>query len=218
MCAEASSELRALAADFFFNCWDLGKPSDNHIRHVPRCVHNHEQGFLLERFQNLYYLKLKPYPRVVSRRWSGKDLEGRKSSLIVVPSRHVAGENEEYHENLGQDSQCPSQASNRTPPDCETRVLLLHHPYETGWSLDIHFAFYIYILWILCKERMKSVVTQSEYGEKITQKNCLYLLRQKKEHSHIRSSVCRERTMLHYTCVSALYVRFGTKNDFPCVC
>jgi hypothetical protein len=65
---------------------------------------------------------------------------------------------------------------------------------------------------------ISSEATQSEYGEKITQTNCLYLQRQKREHRHIRSSVRRERTMLHYTCVSALYVRCRTKNDFPCLC
>jgi hypothetical protein len=38
MCAEASTVLRAVAADFFFNCWYLEIPSDNRIRHVPRYV------------------------------------------------------------------------------------------------------------------------------------------------------------------------------------
>jgi hypothetical protein len=32
MCAEASTVLRAVVADFFFNCWCLGIPSDNRIR------------------------------------------------------------------------------------------------------------------------------------------------------------------------------------------
>jgi hypothetical protein len=45
MCAEASTALRAVAADFFFNCWYLEIPSDNRIRHVPLCVHYHAQGF-----------------------------------------------------------------------------------------------------------------------------------------------------------------------------
>jgi hypothetical protein len=35
MCAEASTVLRAVAADFFFNCWCVEIPSDNCIRHVP---------------------------------------------------------------------------------------------------------------------------------------------------------------------------------------
>jgi hypothetical protein len=50
MCAEASTVLRAEAADFFFNCLCLEIPSDNRIRHVPRFVHYHAQGFLLETF------------------------------------------------------------------------------------------------------------------------------------------------------------------------
>jgi hypothetical protein len=50
MCAEASAVLRAVAADFFFNCLYLEIPSDNRIRHIPRCVHCHEQGFRLEMF------------------------------------------------------------------------------------------------------------------------------------------------------------------------
>jgi dUTPase len=48
MCAEASTVLRAVAANFFFNCWCLEIPSDNRIRHIPRCVHDHAQGFRLE--------------------------------------------------------------------------------------------------------------------------------------------------------------------------
>jgi hypothetical protein len=44
MCAEASNVLRAVAADFYFNCWYLEIPSDNRIRHIPRCVHYHAQG------------------------------------------------------------------------------------------------------------------------------------------------------------------------------
>jgi hypothetical protein len=34
MCADASTILRAVAADFFFNCWYLEIPSDNRIRHI----------------------------------------------------------------------------------------------------------------------------------------------------------------------------------------
>jgi hypothetical protein len=41
MCAEASSVLRAVAADFFFNCWFLEIPSNNRIRHIPR-IQNHK--------------------------------------------------------------------------------------------------------------------------------------------------------------------------------
>jgi hypothetical protein len=48
MCAEASTVLRAVAADFFFNCWYLEIPSDNRIRYKPRCVQSHAQGFRLD--------------------------------------------------------------------------------------------------------------------------------------------------------------------------
>jgi hypothetical protein len=45
MCAEASTVLRAIAADFFFNCWYLEIPSDNRIRHIPWCFHCHVKAF-----------------------------------------------------------------------------------------------------------------------------------------------------------------------------
>jgi hypothetical protein len=35
----SSTLFRAVAADFSFNCWCLEIPSDNRIRHVPRCIH-----------------------------------------------------------------------------------------------------------------------------------------------------------------------------------
>jgi hypothetical protein len=47
MCAEASTVLRAVAADFFFSCWYLEIPLDNRIQHIPRCVDYHAQGFRL---------------------------------------------------------------------------------------------------------------------------------------------------------------------------
>jgi hypothetical protein len=50
MCAEASTILRAVAADFFFNFWYLEIPLDNSIQHIPRCVHCHAHSFLLEAF------------------------------------------------------------------------------------------------------------------------------------------------------------------------
>jgi hypothetical protein len=50
MCAEASTILRAVAADFFFNCWCLEISSDNRIRHIPGFVHYYEQSFRLETF------------------------------------------------------------------------------------------------------------------------------------------------------------------------
>jgi hypothetical protein len=54
MCPEASTVLRTVAVDFFFNWWYLEIPSDNRIRHVPRCVHCHAQGFRLETFYDFY--------------------------------------------------------------------------------------------------------------------------------------------------------------------
>jgi hypothetical protein len=48
MSAEASAVLRAVATDFFVDSWYLEIPSDNRIRHIPRCVHYHAQGFRLE--------------------------------------------------------------------------------------------------------------------------------------------------------------------------
>jgi hypothetical protein len=54
VCIEAGTVLRTVALDFFFNCWYLEIPSDNGIRHVPRCVHYHAQGLRLETFQNFY--------------------------------------------------------------------------------------------------------------------------------------------------------------------
>jgi hypothetical protein len=45
MCAEASTVSRAVAADFFFNCWYVEIPPDNRIRHVPRCVHIMRKAF-----------------------------------------------------------------------------------------------------------------------------------------------------------------------------
>jgi hypothetical protein len=48
-----STVLRAVAVDFFFNCWYLEIPTDNRIRHVPRCAHYHAQGFRLEMLKGL---------------------------------------------------------------------------------------------------------------------------------------------------------------------
>jgi hypothetical protein len=47
--AEVSNALRAVEADFFFNCWCSEIPWDNPIRQVPRHVHYHAQSFLLEK-------------------------------------------------------------------------------------------------------------------------------------------------------------------------
>jgi hypothetical protein len=52
VCIEASTVLRAVAEDFLFNCLYLEVPSDNCIRHIPRCVHYRAQSFGLETFLN----------------------------------------------------------------------------------------------------------------------------------------------------------------------
>jgi hypothetical protein len=62
MCAEASTVLRAVVADFFFNCWYLEIPSDNRIRHIPRCVHYHAQDFRLET-SRIYMLEVEAVPQ-----------------------------------------------------------------------------------------------------------------------------------------------------------
>jgi hypothetical protein len=38
MCAEASTVFRAVAADFFYNCWYLEFPSDNRMP-LYTCIH-----------------------------------------------------------------------------------------------------------------------------------------------------------------------------------
>jgi hypothetical protein len=48
VCAEVSTVLRAVAADFFYSCWCLEIPSDKRTWHVPRRVHCHAQSFQLE--------------------------------------------------------------------------------------------------------------------------------------------------------------------------
>jgi hypothetical protein len=40
MYTEVRTVLRAVMMDFFFNCWCLEIPLDNHIWHVPGCVYN----------------------------------------------------------------------------------------------------------------------------------------------------------------------------------
>jgi hypothetical protein len=65
MCAEASAVLRAVAADFFFNCWYLEIPSDNRIQHIPRCVHCHAVYKIWKPYHNQRHWRLlsaiKPY-------------------------------------------------------------------------------------------------------------------------------------------------------------
>jgi hypothetical protein len=54
VCTEARTVLRAVAADFFCNCWCTKIPSDNRIQHVTGCAHYHAQSFQLEAFQDFY--------------------------------------------------------------------------------------------------------------------------------------------------------------------
>jgi hypothetical protein len=69
MSAEASTVLRAVAADFFFNCWYMEIPSDNRIRHVPSTKVRPLSCARLSIGNVLGFLcwKWKPYPRVVFR-------------------------------------------------------------------------------------------------------------------------------------------------------
>jgi hypothetical protein len=52
MGAESSTIVRAVVADFFFDCWAVEVPSDEWIGDVPGGVHNHAQGLRLESFQD----------------------------------------------------------------------------------------------------------------------------------------------------------------------
>jgi hypothetical protein len=44
MCAEASTVLRAVAADFFFDGSHLEVSTDVIVRHIPRCVDDDARG------------------------------------------------------------------------------------------------------------------------------------------------------------------------------
>jgi hypothetical protein len=52
MGAEATTIVRAEAADFFCDCWAVKIPSDERVGVVPGSVHYHEQGLRLESFQD----------------------------------------------------------------------------------------------------------------------------------------------------------------------
>jgi hypothetical protein len=52
MGAEASTIVRAEAADFFCDCGTVKIPSDERVGDVPRSVHYHAQGLGLESFQD----------------------------------------------------------------------------------------------------------------------------------------------------------------------
>jgi hypothetical protein len=50
MGAKSSTIVRAVTADFFFDCWAAEVPSDDGIRDIPGDVHNHAQDLRLESF------------------------------------------------------------------------------------------------------------------------------------------------------------------------
>jgi hypothetical protein len=52
MDAEASTIVRAEAADFFSDCWAVKIPSVVHAGDVPGSVHYHAQGLGLESYQD----------------------------------------------------------------------------------------------------------------------------------------------------------------------
>jgi hypothetical protein len=52
MGAKSITIVRAVTADFFFDCMSAEVPSDEWIRDVPWGVHNHAQNLRLESFQN----------------------------------------------------------------------------------------------------------------------------------------------------------------------
>jgi hypothetical protein len=51
MGAEASTIVRAEAANFFCGCWAVKIPSDERVGDVPGGIHYHEEGLGLESFQ-----------------------------------------------------------------------------------------------------------------------------------------------------------------------
>jgi hypothetical protein len=52
MCSEASTIVRAVAADFFFDCGDVEIPANESIRNIPGGVCYHAQGLRLESFED----------------------------------------------------------------------------------------------------------------------------------------------------------------------
>jgi hypothetical protein len=53
ICAEASTIVGAVAADFFFDCLDVEISADECIRNIPWGVHYHAQGLRLESFEDV---------------------------------------------------------------------------------------------------------------------------------------------------------------------
>jgi hypothetical protein len=52
MCVETSTVVRAVAADFFFDCGDVEIPANESIRNMPGGVHYHAQDLRLESFED----------------------------------------------------------------------------------------------------------------------------------------------------------------------
>jgi hypothetical protein len=52
--AEALAILGTMAADLFFNRWDLEVLPECLVRYIPRCVLYYSQGVWLEAFENFY--------------------------------------------------------------------------------------------------------------------------------------------------------------------
>jgi hypothetical protein len=53
VCGEASAVLRADAADFLFNGFQLEVSTDESVRHIPGCLDDYAQGLRLKAFQYL---------------------------------------------------------------------------------------------------------------------------------------------------------------------
>jgi hypothetical protein len=86
MCSETSTVLRAVVADFFFNCWYFEIPSDKHIWHIPRCIHYHAQGLRLETFQNFYVGSGSRTPELYSEVQIGLSIVLYMRSMLLVES------------------------------------------------------------------------------------------------------------------------------------
>jgi hypothetical protein len=53
--------------EFFFNCWCLEIPLDNHIQHIPGCIYNHAQTFDWKH-SKISMFEVKSYPTAVFHR------------------------------------------------------------------------------------------------------------------------------------------------------
>jgi hypothetical protein len=55
LCSEASTVVRAVAADFFFDCGDVEISVNECIRNIPGGVHYHAQDLRLESFKDFNF-------------------------------------------------------------------------------------------------------------------------------------------------------------------